>query len=86
MLYYPATGGSLDNESYKLYGDGYYLTADLCTLFSNSYLRNEEDLKNKYAHPLPNTTVEELVGMPPTLFIVGEVDVLRTGMYLRKFS
>ncbi|CAO3655551.1 unnamed protein product [Mucor hiemalis] len=77
VLYYPATGGSLDNESHKLFGDEYYLTSDLTALFLNSYIRDEEDLKSKYVYPLPNTTVEELVGLPPALLIVGEVDVLR---------
>lgn len=79
VLYYPATGGSLDNESHKLFGDEYYLTSDLTALFLNSYIRDEEDMKSKYVYPLPNTTVEELVGLPPALLIVGEVDVLRYG-------
>ncbi len=78
VLYYPATGGSHDSESYKLFGDDHYLTKDLTTLFTTSYIRTEEDLKNKYVFPL-SASLEELSGLPPALVVIGEADVLRDG-------
>ncbi|KAI8643285.1 Alpha/Beta hydrolase protein [Parasitella parasitica] len=75
ILYYPATNDNFATESYKKFGEGYYLSNSLIRLFYNNY-KTEEDKDNILLCP-GKATVKEVAGVPPALLVTGEADVLR---------
>ena len=76
LLFYPVTDASFDTGSYNLYQDGYFLTRESMKWFWNSYLPAGANRKEPTISPLQASN-EQLQGLPPTLIIVGENDVLR---------
>jgi len=75
LLIYPATNvSSLNTNSYRNYADGYFLTKSDGKWFCDQYLHCEDDRLNYLASPL---LAPELSGLPPTLVITAEFDVLR---------
>ena len=58
------------------YQEGYFLTREAMKWFWDNYLSNDTDRKEPTVSPL-QASVEQLSGLPPTLIIVGENDVLR---------
>jgi acetyl esterase len=54
--------------------DGYFLTRDVMTWFSDQYLRSPSDVEDFHASPLRAT---DLSGLPPALVITAEYDPLR---------
>jgi len=76
LLFYPVTDASFDTGSYNLYQDGYFLTREAMKWFWNSYLPEGANRKEPTISPLQAST-EQLQGLPSTLIIVGENDVLR---------
>lgn len=77
VLYYPATEHNSNNESYRLYGQGFMLTKEATKYFDANY-HSELAVNNVLRSPGLATT-EELQGLPPALLVVAEADVLRTG-------
>lgn len=77
VLYYPATGDSFETATYRLYGDGYFLTKGLTEHFYNNYL--SEEAKDNFLFCPNLATKEQLTGLPPALLVVAEADVLREG-------
>ncbi|CAO0793146.1 unnamed protein product [Mucor circinelloides] len=75
VLYYPATEDNFATESYKKFGDGYYLTAGLTKLFFGNY--KTEEAKDSILLCPGKATVEDVTGVPPALLVTGEADVLR---------
>jgi acetyl esterase len=76
VLFYPVTDGSLTQQSYEDYSEGLWLTRATITWMWDAYTPNKEDRKKNTASPLA-ATLDQLQGLPPTLLIVDENDVLR---------
>jgi acetyl esterase len=75
LLYYPVTDNILDNSSYTKYANGPWLTLPAMKWFGKAYLPDGAD-KDIHVFPL-RARVDQLKGMPETLIIVAENDVLR---------
>ncbi len=76
MLFYPVTDANFDTQSYLAYKEGYFLTREAMKWFWDNYLSNDTNSKEPTVSPL-QSPVEQLHGLPSTLIIVGENDVLR---------
>jgi acetyl esterase len=76
VMMWPVTDGSFTEASYKEFGEQRFLTEPLIKWMWDQYTTDPEKRKEIYASPL-QATVEELRGMPPTLIMVAENDVLR---------
>ncbi|MFJ5017983.1 alpha/beta hydrolase [Streptomyces griseoluteus] len=75
-LLYPVTDAGFDTPSYAQFAEGYYLTRDGMKWFWDAYTSDPSQRSEKYAAPL-RASLEELKGLPPTLVITDEADVLR---------
>ena len=75
-MYYPVTDSAMDTGSYEQFAEGYFLTAKSMAWFWDAYLPDLERRSEPYASPL-RASDEQLAGLPPTLVIVDEADVLR---------
>jgi acetyl esterase/lipase len=76
VLFYPVTDGSLSQDSYKEFADGPWLTTATMAWMWDAYAPNKEDRKKSTASLL-SATADQLKGLPPTLIIVDENDILR---------
>ncbi|HYZ50028.1 MAG TPA: alpha/beta hydrolase, partial [Nitrososphaeraceae archaeon] len=76
VLFYPVTDANFDTPSYEAYQEGYFLTREAMKWFWKSYTSDQTNLKDPTVSPL-QASVEDLKGLPPTLVINGEFDVLR---------
>jgi acetyl esterase len=76
LLFYPVTDASFDTESYHQFATGYFLRRDAMMWFWDQYTSDPRERAQSTASPLRATT-EELRGLPPTLIITAEADVLR---------
>jgi len=76
LLYYPVTDASMTQESYATFADGFWLLAKAMPWFWDAYLPDKTARQQITVSPL-NATIEQLRGLPPTLIIVSENDVLR---------
>ncbi len=75
-LLYPVTNANFDTPSYQQFADGYYLTRDGMQWFWDAYTKDPARRAEKYASPL-QASLSELQGLPKTLVITDEADVLR---------
>ncbi|MFD8294966.1 alpha/beta hydrolase [Streptomyces bauhiniae] len=75
-LLYPVADAGFDTPSYEQFAEGYYLTRDGMKWFWDAYTSDPSQRSEKYAAPL-QASLEELKGLPPTLVITDEADVLR---------
>ncbi|NNG36410.1 alpha/beta hydrolase fold domain-containing protein [Nakamurella aerolata] len=75
-LLYPVTNADFDTPSYLQFADSYYLTREGMQWFWDAYTGDPAQRREKYASPL-QTPLDELKGLPPTLVITDEADVLR---------
>jgi len=77
-MYYPMTDALTDedSESYRLFKDGPYGTAETMEWFWSTYLP-EQDLRAESTVSPLRATLDELKGLPPALVIVDENDILR---------
>ncbi|MFD6024056.1 alpha/beta hydrolase [Streptomyces griseoluteus] len=75
-LLYPVTDAGFDTPSYAQFAEGYYLTRDGMKWFWDAYTSDPSQRSEKYAAPL-QASLDELKGLPPTLVITDEADVLR---------
>jgi acetyl esterase len=76
VLLYPVTDANFDTPSYQQFADGYYLTRDGMKWFWDAYTTDPEQRAEIYASPL-RADIEQLRGLPTTLVITDEADVLR---------
>lgn len=76
LLFYPVTDASMSTGSYEEFANGPWLTKKGMVWFWNQYVPEVAKRSDIYASPL-NALVEQLRGLPPTLLIVAENDVLR---------
>ena len=75
VLFYPVTNASFDTPSYMKYEQGYWLTREAMKWFWNNYTSNQTNLNEPTVSPL-QASVDQIKGLPPTLIINGENDVL----------
>lgn len=76
VLLYPVTNADFDTASYHQFAEGYYLTRDAMMWFWDAYTTEPDKRAEKYASPL-RASLADLKGLPPTLVITDEADVLR---------
>jgi acetyl esterase len=76
LLFYPVTDASFDTASYRQFAEGYYLRRDGMQWLWDQYTARDDEREQATASPL-RATLEQLRGLPPTLVITGEADVLR---------
>jgi acetyl esterase len=74
VLLYPVMDYAFDTDSYREYGDGYFLTKDMMVWFWQHYLRDQADGFYPQAAPL---RAQNLYGLPSTLLLTAEFDPLR---------
>lgn len=76
VLLYPVADADFTTASYEQFAEGYYLTREGMQWFWDCYTQDEEKRREKYASPL-QTPLQDLKGLPTTLVITDEADVLR---------
>lgn len=74
LLIYPVMNHFFETESYREYGEGYWLTTAEMKWYWNHYLRTELDGANPYASPLLS---KDFKSLPPALVMTAEFDPLR---------
>jgi acetyl esterase len=86
-LFYPVTDASMSTASYEEFAEGPWLTRASMAWFWDQYLPEAEKRGDRHASPL-QASLDELKGLPPTLLIVDENDVLRDEgeQYARKLA
>jgi acetyl esterase len=75
-LFYPVTDASMSTGSYAKFAEGPWLTAKAMAWYWDQYLPDIEKRADAHVSPV-NASTEQLRGLPPTLLIVDENDVLR---------
>ncbi|RYY23661.1 MAG: alpha/beta hydrolase [Sphingomonadales bacterium] len=76
LLFYPVTDGSMSTRSYEQFATGPWLTAAAMAWYWDQYLPDVGQRTQNHASPV-NATIDELAGLPQTLLITDENDVLR---------
>ena len=76
VLFYPVTDASMSTRSYQQFANGPWLTADAMAWYWKQYIPEAGQRAQSHASPI-NATKDELVGLPQTLLITDENDVLR---------
>jgi acetyl esterase len=76
QLLWPAVSARLDTGSYRAYGEGRFLPRAFMQYGWDHYAPDPETRQQRYAAPL-EATVDQLRGLPPTLILTAENDVLR---------
>ncbi|MBP7864284.1 alpha/beta hydrolase [bacterium] len=76
VLFYPVTNAEFDNDSYKEFAEGHFLTREAMQWFWDQYTTDPKERKDPKASPL-KASVDQLKGLPEALVINGEFDVLR---------
>jgi acetyl esterase len=76
QMYYPVTDAAMDTDSYEQFADGPYITRKAMEWFWDAYIADPAQRFEVTASP-NLATIEQLGGLPPTLLLVDEADVLR---------
>ncbi|WP_405718286.1 alpha/beta hydrolase [Streptomyces sp. NBC_00046] len=76
VLLYPVTDADFDTPSYLQFAEGHYLTRDGMRWFWDAYTTDPAQRAEAHASPL-RASLEQLSGLPTTLVITDEADVLR---------
>jgi acetyl esterase len=76
LLFYPVTDASMSSASYSEFAEGPWLTKKAMAWFWDQYLPDVPQRSGIHASPL-NASLDTLRGLPQTLLIVDENDVLR---------
>jgi len=76
LLFYPVTDASMSSRSYEQFATGPWLTADAMAWYWEQYIPEAAQRAQSHASPI-NASKDELSGLPQTLLIVDENDVLR---------
>jgi acetyl esterase len=75
-MYYPVTDAAMDTPSYDQFATGYYLSRAAMEWFWDAYAPDPAQRTHITASP-NQARIEQLQGLPPTLLLVDEADVLR---------
>ena len=75
-MYYPVTDAAMDTASYDRFATGYYLSRASMEWFWDAYAPDHARRSEITASP-NQATLEQVRGLPPTLLMVDEADVLR---------
>ncbi len=75
-LFYPVTNADMDTHSYDQFRDGPWLTKKAMEWFWEAYTPDKSIRDDLYISPL-QAEETQLTGLPPTLIITAENDVLR---------
>ena len=75
-MYYPVTDAAMNSASYDQFATGYYLSREEMAWFWDAYAPDKAQRSEITASPNQATT-EQVTGLPPTLLLVDEADVLR---------
>jgi acetyl esterase len=73
LLVYPVIAADFDNESYRLFGKGFYNPKPALQWYWDQYVPAPDDLKHPYASPLR----ADLAGLPPAIIDAAGHDPLR---------
>jgi acetyl esterase len=76
LLFYPVTDASMSTDSYDEFATGPWLTKSSMAWFWDQYIARGDERDDIHVSPV-NASAEELSGLPRTLLIVDENDVLR---------
>jgi acetyl esterase/lipase len=76
LLFYPVTDASMSTGSYKEFAEGPWLTKKGMEWFWDQYLPDVSKRTDIHVSPI-NASLEQLKGLPRTLLLVDENDVLR---------
>ena len=76
LLFYPVTDARMDNDSYRSFQDGPWLTKNAMAWFFDAYVPNPKNRANPLVSPVL-APVEGLRALPPATVITAENDVLR---------
>lgn len=76
LLFYPVTDANFGTSSYIKYQEGYWLSREAMKWFWDNYVSDQTNIKVPTVSPL-QASIDNLRGLPPTLIINGEFDVLR---------
>ena len=76
ILIYPVTNSDMDTKSYESFALGPWLTKKSMEYFWDAYMPDVEYRHDKFVSPL-HADLDDLQGMPTTLVITVENDVLR---------
>ncbi len=76
VLLWPVTDAYFDTDSYNVYAEQRFLTASLMKWMFEQYTTDKQQRNEIYHSPL-RASLEELKGLPPTLVVVAENDILR---------
>jgi len=76
VLFYPVTDASFETASYEEFATGYFLRRDAMQWFWDQYTADPADRAQITVSPL-RATAKQLGGLPATLVITAEADVLR---------
>jgi acetyl esterase len=74
LALYPVCDSRLDTDSYREFATGYGLTRERMEYYWNAYVPHAADRAHPWAAPLR----ADLAGLPPTLVLLAELDVLRS--------
>lgn len=74
LLYYPPTDAACASASHREFGEGYLLSSDEQAWYWDHYCG--ADCTNPTASPM-RAVREELAGLPPTMVVTAEADVVR---------
>lgn len=76
VLLWPVTDATFKWDSYTMYGEERFLTTSLMKWMFDQYTMDPHARNEIYLSPL-QASVEKLSGLPPTLIMVAENDILR---------
>ncbi|MFF5408612.1 alpha/beta hydrolase [Streptomyces misionensis] len=76
VTFYPVTNAAFDTASYAEFAEGYFLARDGMKWFWDQYTTNEAERALPTVSPL-RAPLDMLSGLPETLIITAEADVLR---------
>jgi acetyl esterase len=76
LLFYPPTSAEFESDSYKQFAEGPWLTKATMQWFWDQYLPDHTLRKDPSVSPL-FASLQQLAGLPRTLIITAENDVLR---------
>lgn len=73
LLFYPVIAADFDNESYRLFGHGFYNPKPALQWYWHQYVPAQADREHPYASPLR----ANLAALPPAIVVVAGHDPLR---------
>ena len=76
LLFYPATDAAFDTPSYHEFATGHGLSREAMMWYWDQYTTDPAARAQITASPL-RATIDQLRGLPPTVLLTAEVDVLR---------